>query len=326
MVVFAPMSQVFLFTGENSFALGVEKSRWIHEFCAKHGEENCTIQPGKSLTLTHLLDEVSSMPFIAEKRLIVLDGIPKYEKGATKEILRALHPANLLLIIEPKPDKRLSFTKELLQEATVKTFEPLRGSTLSKWAVSYAMSLGATLSPQVCEYLLQAVGEDQMLLSTELQKLATFADGGDITRESVDTLVMLTQSQAGWRLMDLIAARKHTEALVFIRQLLQKGESPHALWNMLLWIASQITLVSAAVQEGDTNPASIAKTTGVPFPTARTLQPFVRTITQAQLQRIVQEFASSDTALKTGGYRVTSEAPEELQSLLDHCVLQMTSL
>lgn len=117
--------------------------------------------------------------------------------------------------------------------------------------------------------------------------------------------------------MDLLALGKHNDALAFASALLLRGESPHALWNMFLWIISQLTLVHCALQDGIRSPQDIAKQTGVSFPSARTLTPLARRISQKQLATLVDSFTEIDRELKTGGYRSTAEAPEELYALLD---------
>ena len=73
-------------TGENLYALRGEKRRWIDEFSKKHGPENIVRVDGKGLTVRILLDEVGVMPFLAEKRLVIVDGVPK----STKEEIQAL--------------------------------------------------------------------------------------------------------------------------------------------------------------------------------------------------------------------------------------------
>jgi DNA polymerase III delta subunit len=143
------MSQVFLFSGENLYEIDQEKRRWIEGFIEKHGEENLTRLDGKKLQARLLMDEIAASPFIAKKRLIVLIGIPKMEKGEMLQTSDVLHPQNVLLIVDPKPDKRLSSTKELLTIAEVKTFASLRDSRLSAWLVGQAQGLDSSLSPEM---------------------------------------------------------------------------------------------------------------------------------------------------------------------------------
>lgn len=318
------MSQIFLFSGENLFEMTQEKRRWISGFIAKHGQENLMQSEGKKLPTRILMDELAASPFIAQKRLIVIDGIPKMEKGEMLQMQDIIHPQNLLLFVDPKPDKRLSSTKELLTIAELKSFSPLRGERLLGWLHQQAQATGASLSTDSARHLISTVGEDQMLLVSEIQKLATFAGSGPITREAIDDLVMLSEEQAGWKLMDLLSVGKRDEAMSFAQELLQKGESPYALWSKLLWLVSQLTLVSAALDDGIAAPPAITKSTGVSFGTVKTVLPLARKIDRAQLKNIVSQFALTDKALKTGGYKSTVEAPEELMSIIDQSIVTLS--
>ena len=314
------MGKFFLFTGENLYELSKEKGRWLQAFTGKHGEENLSRLQAKDLSFTALLDAVSAAPFIAESRLTVIDGIPKLEKDQIDALFEAVHPQSVVLVTEPKPDKRLTASKEFLKRADVKTFDPLPRKNLLTWAMAFATEEGAKLSQATAIYLVDVVGEDQMLLSNEIRKLTTAAFGREISRTDIDDLVLLSAEQAGWKVMDMLAEGKTEGAMLFLRKIMAKGESPHALWSMLLWIVSQVVLVGGAVQEGQTSPAAVCKTAGVSFPTARTLTPFVRGLRDDELKTMVRRFITADIELKTGGYRATAEAPEELTALIDCCV------
>lgn len=314
------MSQIFLFTGENEHELRKERRRWIQEFEAKHGSENLVVTDGKNLSLSLFMDEICAAPFIAEKRLVVVDGLPKFEKGQFEKIIAGIHPQVLLLFTEAKPDKRLSFTKEVLKLATVKTFSPLRGSALKTWLMNQAQADGATLGNQEATFLMEIVGENQALLANEVAKLATACLPGAITKAHIERMVILSVEQAGWKLMDLLAAQNTSAALKFAHTLQKRGESPYALWNMFLWIVSQLSLVTAAVEDGITNPAAIAKQCGVSPMTARNLSGLAKNIGAKKMADIVQSVTDADIALKTGGHRATVEAPEELAALIDSSI------
>ena len=320
------MSQIFLLTGENDYELIAERRRWITEFTAKHGAENLSVSDASSIKYTDLIGEISSAPFLAEKRLMVLNGIPKMEKEQLQAIVEAIHPSNLLLFIEAKPDKRLSVIKELLAIATVKSFSKHTGQTLISWLIGLAKDQGVSLSSQTARYLIQTVGENQMLLSTELCKLTTYANGSEITDQHIDMLCMLSEQQAAWKLTDLLAAGKKESAIRFACELTEKGESPYAVWNILLWIVSQLTLVVAAVADGQSSPAAITKLTGASFPTARAFAPLAKRIDPKRMRNVVEHYAHTDTELKTGGFRSTVEAPEELLSIIDCSIAEVASL
>ncbi len=270
-----------------------------------------------------MFDAVAVAPFIAEKRLVVLSGIPKVEKEQIQQIQQIIHPAVLLLIIEPKPDKRLSATKELLNIADIKTCTLLKGVGLQKWLQEFVQSLGSQIDQSQAKNLIAHVGEDQMLLASEAGKIATYATDRAITSEDIETLVMLSTEQAGWKLMDLIAAGKEKEALQFAQELLKRGENPYALWSRMVWMVTQLVAVAACVEEGNANPANIAKSAGVPFPTARTLVPLARKTNTVSLRKVLEQFADADIGLKTGKFRSTVDATDEITALIDTCITKL---
>src|SRR3989344_7833484 len=153
------MSQIFFFTGENTYALSQEKNRWARECRTKHGPENYSRLDPTGLTFRMFLDEIAAAPFIAEKRLIVVEGTPKFSKEEAVLIPDHLHPSCVLLIADPKPDKRLSAVKELQKIATVKQFPLLDARALAGWIDAEAKHLGTTIEVDARSLLVDIVGE-----------------------------------------------------------------------------------------------------------------------------------------------------------------------
>lgn len=314
-------SQIYLLTGENLFLLREERSRWIHGFAEKHGEENLTRADGKGLKVSELFDLIASAPFIAEKRLVVIEGVPKCEKEDIRRIPDIIHPQVILLFVDPSPDKRLGAVKALTDIADVKQCKAVTGKTLSSWMDVYVVLQGTTMDPRAREELIAIVGEDQETLARELEKLALYATDRMITAQDVHDMAVPAGEQSIWKLLDFLAAGRVDAALSFARRLQERGESPHSLWNMLLWGTSNLPLVVAAVESGNRNPAAIAKEMKVSFGAVRSLLPLAQKIDRAGVRRIIDTFADADIALKTGGYRATAEAPEELEAVLDRCMM-----
>lgn len=319
------MSQIFYFTGENTYTLSQEKRRWADEFRKKHGPENFISLDGLHLSFRSFLDEIAAAPFIAEKRLIAVDGTPKFSKEETLSIPDHLHASCLLLICDSKPDKRLSSVKELQKIATVKEFPLLDRRRLEAWVDQHARSLGSSIEMDARSHLIEVVGEEQEMLASEMDKLALAATGRGITKADVEMLAVPSGEQEVFGLTNLLAAGKKKEALAYAHDLLARGTTPQSLWAILLWMLDNLTLVSAAVAEGERNPAKIA-TLGVPFPSVRTLLPLASNIDRAALGSFVAQIIEDDIALKTGGYKATVEAPEELIALIDRFVLRCGSL
>ncbi len=294
--------------------------RWIREFSEKHGQENLVRLEATGLTFRAFLDEVSVAPFIAEKRLVFVAGIPRFSKEEVQSLTHHMHPACIAVFMDPKPDKRLSGWKELQKLATAKDFPRIRGKALDAWITEELQTLGATMSPSAQSELLASVGEDQDLLRSELRKLAVFAGTRTIEQSDIRLLVIPSGDQEIWMLLNLIAAGKEKQAVRVAQTLMDRGTAPMQLWGMLLWMLENIGTTTAAVSEKQTNPQKIAQM-GVPFGSVRTLLPLAQRISPQKLRSFLDQIIRDDIDLKTGGYRATAEAPEEIEALIDRLIL-----
>lgn len=316
------MASITLFTGDNPYALRMEKKRWIEEFTKKFGEDTVVRVDGKGLAVRDLLDEVGVMPFLAEKRMVVVDGVPKSTKEEIQALENAIHPATVLLVVDAAPDKRLGGVKRLMETATVKTFPPLRGPKLAQWVAEEAASLGASFARGAHEALLERVGEDQEALSTELAKLSLAVRGRAITPEDVDLHSIPTDEGVVWTMTDMVSAGKKAEALAYARRLLERGSDAYGLWAILLSMLKNVVAVRAALDDGLSG-KDVADRTGVhPF-ALRSVQPYAAKCRAADLAAAVAWATEADVRLKTGGYRATDDAPQELHVLIERFLFAM---
>ncbi len=318
------MANLYLFTGENAYALRNEKLRWIAEFTQKYGVDNLIRLEGLRLSFRELLDEVSSAPFIAPKRLIVIDGVIKASKEEIALLPTQIHPDAIVLIVDAKPDKRLAGVKQLLAIAETKEFAPLPPPALARWIQGLLAAEGKTLEPAAQTLLLDMLGNDQDLLSAECARLALAIEGKTITKADIEDTVSPTDEGIVWHLTDLLAGGKRAEALGYARRFLDRGGEAYGLWAILLNLLKNVTAVAAQAREGG-DQKEIAEQTGLHFMAVRSLLPHARGLNMKQLQSALEWTVEADKALKTGGYRATEEAPEELLALIDAFLLKFPS-
>jgi DNA polymerase-3 subunit delta len=314
------MTPFHFFTGENDYALSKELSRWKQQFSSKHGGENLLILKAKDSSMSDLLDAVSTMPFIAEKRLVIMEGVPRIDKEDFQQISAGIHPQTVLVFADPKPDKRLGIVKEVEKSAEVKRFPLLSASQLHAWIQSHARSLESTITPEALKLLLSIIGSDQWTLDSELKKLAAFADG-DIKREHVEALAVPSGSQVIWRLTDLIGSKKADEALVFLTHRIERGEDPYGMWVILLNMIKNLAMMSAAVLAGHDDERGVSAATGIhPF-IVRGLLPLSRSMDLERVKSLVDWATEADIRLKTGGYHSSADHPGEVIALAERAIL-----
>lgn len=315
------VENVHVFTGENTFELLREKTRWITEFSKKFGDENVSRVDASTTSIRTLLDEVSVLPFLAEKRLIVIDGVPKCSKEDIELLEKCVHPSALVLFVDAKPDKRSGGVKELLKQAKVKTFDPPKGPVLQTWMRAFAKEQGITIDPTALQTLIEYTGDDQSMLAREIEKLASYHPGQTVTRDDVELLCVPTEEGVVWKISDLLATGGKQQALLYAHRLISRGGDAYGLWAILSSMLKNLVAVHAASDAGIHSQSEIAEETGIhPF-AVRSLVQYSRRLDSQKASRFVHWAADADRALKTGGLRSTDEAPQEIEALVDAFIL-----
>ena len=314
----AKAENIFLFTGENTYALFQEFLRWKKGFAEKHGEENLLEVETSGEKLTSLMDSVAAMPFIAEKRLVALHNIPKLEKEEMISLCEAVHPQTVVVFIDAVPDKRLSSVKTLQALATVKEFSAPSPAELTRWMTEEARKNEADLTESGRKALVDMVGEDQWMLASEISKLAL--TGKPIDRELVIEYVIPSGERIIWGFTNLLGEGNVNGALRYFYEQMERGEDPYGLWAILLDMIKKLVLVWSALQD-DVQPGNIASELKLSPFVIRGIMPLARKLSSDDMRTLLSFATSSDRALKTGGYRYTNEHQEEVMALIERAAL-----
>lgn len=313
-------ARIFLFTGENSYALREERRHWVESFTSKHGIENLLVYPGSGLRVRDLLDSIATAPFLAENRLVVVEGLPLWKAAEIVSVADVIHPQVVLLFLDIGGGRR-PMLKEFQKIAQVREFPLLSTKALEQWMQAFLAARGGRgVAPAARARLRETLGDDQDFLATELEKLAIAAGDREILPEDIDVHTIPAEGVL-WRLTDLLVAGKTGEALRVARHLRARGADAHAIWNLLLAFLKNVVRVAAVVAEGTLQAPAIAAQAGVPFFAARALLPFARRTALPVLRSALDAAVAADSDLKTGALRATEESPEELLALIDRFIL-----
>jgi DNA polymerase-3 subunit delta len=178
---------------------------------------------------------VSSMPMMAERRVVVIRDAGSLRKEARKAIERFLKkpsPSVLLLLAESAGGKT---DKDLARMTTALEFEPFPAEEVPGWIMHWAMrELKAQISPGAAELLQSAVGNDLHHLVMELDKLVSFANGRAITEETVSAVVGVRRGETMTDLLDAIGKRDVTASLGLLDYVMSQPKTTGVQIVMLL--------------------------------------------------------------------------------------------
>ena len=293
----------YLMSGEDRFSLQEEVKRWKNAFLEKFGDTDLEELDGESTDAETINGAIRAIPFLAEKRLVILKNFLSSKKAddanALLPTLEQLPDTTFLLMIEAEPDKRTSIFKAITQIATQRLFMKPQGAQLNTWVVRRAETLGSRLDLQTAAYLVSWVGNDLHALYNEIQKLSLFCQGQPITIPMIDLLVTDNVQNSIFTLTDQLSKKDFAGALATIDSLQKQGEEASFIFAMITRQFRLLLEMKALAEEGQA-PTQIARTMAVhPFVVQNTLR-FSKNFTHTQLRTALASLLTLDERLKTG--------------------------
>jgi DNA polymerase III subunit delta len=216
---------------------------------------NTTVFESKTLTPEQLRAACESMPFLSEKRLVIVDGLlgkyeSKKESGKKKSLKQAakieeyisfanaaknLPPFTELVITGGKISDRNPLLQELMKITKIKVFPLLKGAQLNQWIEKRVtgQAKGKKISPKASALMVRLVGSDLWTMSNEVDKLILYTGERNIEEEDVKTVVSSAQEANVFNMVDAIIEQRIGGAQAILQQLFRQGMAPAQILVML---------------------------------------------------------------------------------------------
>lgn len=196
---------------------------------------------------------LATPPMMASYRVVVLREVQGLSQKARElvEAAAAEPPPGLVLVLSgQKPSgSKARFYDQLQKLATTVEFPRLGLNDLPGWLMDRAREgHGKELELDAARALVSAIGSHLGVLSTELEKLASFASDRDVlTLDDVRAVGGYVPRVDRWAWFDLVGERRYDEALRLLPELLESGESGVGL---VAGIGGHLVRVALAVAGG----------------------------------------------------------------------------
>jgi DNA polymerase-3 subunit delta len=187
---------------------------------------NLDLRRGADLDGESLGVLLGTMPMMAERRVVVVRDVGALKKEARGVLDRYLErPASdtVVVLVAPAGSK---LDRALADRATPLEFPLLTGDRVPKWIAHHASSvLGATITPAAVELLQSAVGSELPQLAAELDKLASYVNGGEIDETAVGAVVGVRRGETMGDLLDRVAMRDAAGAIALVDHVLSQPKT-----------------------------------------------------------------------------------------------------
>lgn len=277
---------------------------------------------GRSVSLAELRSICNTMPFLAPKRLVIVEGwltrllsksegdepeaeaAPASSKealAALVEFLPGLPDTTLLVFVEKRtiPERNGVLKAAANNEwGQVKLFDLPKGEGLVRWIMARAKVEGGAITREAAQAL-ASVEADPRALGNEIVKLLTYVGFA----RPVDVADVQALTPAGgeanvFDMVDAIGQRRGALAVRELHKLLEKGDF-FQIWGMIVR-QFRLILLAKEMLDARASEAEISKALGLhPYPTGKVCAQ-ARNFSLLDLERLYHHLLDYDADLKTG--------------------------
>ena len=294
--------QIYLLYGEEAYLKKQYKDKLTKAILPDGDTVNYAYYEGKGINPAELIDLAETMPFFAERRLIVIEN-SGFFKSATPELadyMKNMPDTVCFLFVENEVDKRGKMYKAAKDKGRIVELGRQDEKTLLYWIASNVKREGRQIKESTARYLVSKTGTDMENLEKEMEKLFSYTLGrNEITVQDIDDICTTQITNKIFEMVEAVAVKQQKKALDYYYDLLALKEPPMRILYLLARQFKLLLEVKDLCGKGYEK-SQIAKTVGLhPFVAGKYIQQ-CRTFSREELRSIMEEAVNAEEMVKTG--------------------------
>ncbi|MBQ5953708.1 MAG: DNA polymerase III subunit delta [Lachnospiraceae bacterium] len=291
---------VYLIYGPEAYSRKQLKAALRQAVC---GDEtmNYTYREGRDVVTSEIREIAETLPFFAEKRLIVLENSGLLKKGGEEmaAYIPEIPETTIIVFVEEEIDKRSKLYKAIEKCGYVSECARRTEAELEKFALTFFARRGQRITGEAMALFLERGGEDMEHLLTEMEKLSAYAHGRDIFPEDVKAITSVTAQNRVFEMLDAMLRKKPKIALELYADLKALREPPMRILYLMTQQVNRLLQIKEMDRAGARSDA-MAQATGLrPFAVRKYLQQ-AQLFTEAELRGKLERLSELDFAVKSG--------------------------
>lgn len=296
------LKQVYLLCGEEAYLRRQYRDR-IREALIGDGDlMNLHCFEGRGIVSGEVTDLAQTMPFLAERRVLVIENSGFFKKGG-EELAAYLDepaPTAYFLFVEPEIDKRSRLYKAVSAKGRIIECKTPDEAVLKRWIVELLTKEGKRITQKDLDFFLEKTGADMENIRSEVEKLVCYCMNREIvTERDIEEICVRQVSSRIFDMVEAVADKRQKQAMELYYDLLTLKEPP---MRILFLIARQFNLllqVKELRNKGyDAN--AIGAKTGLAGFIARKYVAQAAKFKEAELKQALTDCVETEEAVKTG--------------------------
>lgn len=319
------IGECYLFEGSEEYI----KQQALKQLCARllpAGLEEMNLTELSDPDPDTLIAAAETLPFLGEKRLVVVRDCPLIASGRKGEdedsaktiagYLERISPSTCIVFYaKGKADGRKKLYTLLKKKNAIVDFSPMTDAECADWARKTMRRLGKQLDGENAARLVFTVGHDAALLRQEMEKLSSYLDDREtVTAQDIDAICTRSTECTVFQMVDAQVAGDNDRAFALLRDMVRTGEQRMMILAMLLRQYRILYHMRCLIDER-TPPGSQAQLLGIPpFAVSRTQQQ-ARRFDRQKLREAYDYLMDLDFRIKQGVQSQDSCAENALLAL-----------
>lgn len=295
------LKKIYLLCGEEAYLRKQYRDR-LKEAIIGDDTMNYYYHEGKELSTGEIIDLSETLPFFAERRLILLENSGLFKSGGEElaDYLKGDTGSTYFVFVEAEADKRSRLYKTVKDAGYVAEFKVQEEAVLRRWIVSRVRKEGKEISGQAVDHLIRMTGTDMETISRELEKLFCYClDRPEITSSDMDAICVKQLTSHIFDMVGAIAEKKQKRALSLYYELVALKEPP---MRILFLVARQFNLllqVKELKKKGYASKA-VGEKVGLPAFIAGKYMAQADGFSEEELRAALRACVEAEEAVKTG--------------------------
>lgn len=294
--------KVYLLYGSEGYLRQQYKQMLLNALMPEEDTMNTAFYEGKGIDVNEVIELAETMPFFAERRVIVLQntGFFKNKCDELADYIGSLPEYLCMVFVEEEADKRGRMYKAVKKAGRVTEFGAQDMKTLERWVLGRLNKEGKKITQKDMGLFLTMTGDDMGNIASELEKLLSYTIGRSVVdRADIEAICTPQLENKIFDMVRAVTDRQQEKALQLYYDLLSLKEPPMRILFLLARQFNQLLQVKEMVGHGHGNSEISSKLKLPPFAVKNTVI-CAKKYSSEELRQAVQDCIDSEEDVKTG--------------------------
>lgn len=294
-------SRAYLLYGDEDYLKRTYKNK-LKEAISGDDTMNYAYYEGKDIDVQDLVDISQTLPFFAERRLIIVED-SGFLKNSAENVASAIKEApesTCFLFVESEVDKRNKVFKAISEVGYVCEMKKQTEETLMTWAARIFRENNKNITRDNMAYFLTKTGTDMDNIQNEANKLIAYAmERNEITKEDIDLVCTVQTVDRVFDMINAISEKNQDKVIGLYSDLVALKEPPMKILALMGKQFATLLAVKEMSKAGHGNSAIAEKLSLRPFFVGKYVAQS-KAFTSKQLRNAVEDCVEADHSIKSG--------------------------